>query len=58
MYYSYGSELTCEEKGPLVLLINDVEIFKTNYQISQNYSGYMPLVYELHDGNFLAENMV
>ena len=58
MCYSYGSELTCEEKGSLVMLINDVEIFKTNYQISQINSGYMPLVHELHDGNFISENMV
>ena len=58
MYYSYGSELTCEEKGYCVSIIDDVENFKTNHFISPNFSGYVPLVHELHDGNFIAKNMV
>jgi len=40
------------------MLINDVEIFKTNYQISQINSGYMPLVHELCDANIRASIMV
>lgn len=48
-YYSYGLELTWEEKNSLVSFINDVETSKTKYEISQNYSGYVPLVHELSE---------
>jgi hypothetical protein len=57
-YYSYGSELNCEEKGYLVSFIDDVETFKSNVFISPNYTGYVPLVHQLLDGNLIAKNLV
>ena len=57
-YYNYDSELNCEEKGYLVSLIDDVEAFKTNHSILPNFTGYVPLVHKLLDGNFIAKNVV
>lgn len=56
-YYSYGLELTWKEKNALVSFVNDVQTFKINYEVSQNYSGYVPLVHELSDGNIRANSM-
>ncbi|SPT20784.1 unnamed protein product [Triticum aestivum] len=56
-YYSYDSKLNCEEKGYLVSFIEDVEAFKTSHSISPNYTGYVPLVHKLLDGNFIAKNL-
>ena len=53
-----ASSLNCEEKGYLVSVIEVVETFKTNHFISPNFSGYVPLVHELHDDNFIAKNRV
>ena len=57
-YYSYDSELTCEEKNHLVSFINDAETFKNSYEIPSNYAQYVPLVHVLNYGNIHGNSMV
>ena len=57
-YYTYGSELTCEEINHLVSWIKDVETFKTSHNISPSYDQYMPLVHMLNYRNIHRDIMV
>jgi hypothetical protein len=57
-YYSYDSELTCEEMNSLVSFVNVVLTFENIFGAGQNYSGYVPLVHELNGGNIRANIMV
>lgn len=56
-YYSYGSELTWEEKSSLVSFVNVVLTFKNIFGAGQNYSEHVPLVHELSGGNIRANIM-
>ena len=57
-YYTYGSELTCEDINQFVSWINDVETFKTIRHIPPSYDQYVPLVHVLNHGNFSGDTLV
>ena len=57
-YYTYGSELTWEEKNSLVFFVNDVLTFKSIYGADQNSTRYVPLVHTLTNINIYRKCMV
>ena len=57
-YYTYGAELTYQEKDHLISFIIDVENYNINYETPAHYGQYVPLVHVLNYVNIHGDVMV